>query len=315
MTILSVQGLVAIGCKGHSAQPCHYCICNLYMCSVVLADVAASTTTPVSGTFVMSCTGNFPVNSQPSIIVKMTLTKNGCVYEETATANFRRLLCCVEGTSYAALVIDGNRQTCFKPSTTSGCTDKGNNWGFYVKDSAMTAAGTDDVKFITGGGNDCTHGQEVGSAKLQCIADSFGKPTSLEFTVNNYEASLLKDQHYYVGCKPVTTCSPPAYGGTVVKSGTCALSSTVAACGGKFPANTNPTTTNGVTTQTFRINVMSSSSCTSCNQVYWVVHQSGEYRGDANLNQCTGFPQDSTSRTAPKTGKKGGRKRGRKTSP
>lgn len=182
------------------------------------------------------------------------------------------------------------------------------------------------IKFIAGGGADCTKGREVGYANLKCNTNVGGVPTSLTFEITNFAASVLEDQHYYVGCKPVTVCSTPAFGGTRANSlkpnTPCRLGDTdrngkiIVACGDSFPASSNNRNiNNGWSTQIFEISVADAAKagCSSCDSVVWVVHQSGEYRGDPKVaGQC---PVQQLGTTTPTTGRKGRKKRGRKTSP
>eukprot|EP00775_Hariotina_reticulata_P006577 gene6577-6805_t len=213
----------------------------------------------------------------------------------SSSTNISDDTCCVPdvgpGTSYATQIINGKRTQCFKdPGTT--CAGTNNNWGFYV---APVQAGR-TIKLITGGGNDCSKGTEVGTASLVCNANTAGVPTSLRISVTNWAASAPADQHYYVGCRPVTSCSPPDFGATS-RAAACTIGATVTirgvstrvtSCGGSFPTTTY-TNTAGTTTQTFIVPVSSSTPrvCNSCNDVVWVVHQSGTYKGDPSLGQCS----------------------------
>lgn len=276
-----------------------------------------------SGTITVRCSATspatYPAGSSPIITLKLTLSKNSCTYIERSTASFGPLNCCNEDTSYAAIVsTGGERRTCFKGSGTT-CTNKGYRWGFYIRNSEI---GTNPIKFIAGGGDDCRKGREVGYANLKCnTAVGGGAPTSLTFEITNFAASVLDDQHYYVGCKPVTTCSPPAFGGTRANSlklnTPCKLGDTdrngktIVACGDSFPTTTS-TSQGDWTKQTFTIGVedAAKAGCNSCNDVVWVVHQSGTYKGK-HPGQCGTVVTIPTTqeRTAPVPGTKKGRKR------
>jgi len=93
--------------------------------------------------------------------------REDCAHKEVLSrpASFDPLLCCGEGTSYATQIINGRRTQCFKGSGTT-CAGTNNNWGFYV---APVMPGN-SIKLISGGGNDCTKGTEVGTAEpgVQC---------------------------------------------------------------------------------------------------------------------------------------------------
>lgn len=229
------------------------------------------------GNVTVTCTGTFAGGAQPVITLIVKVNKQGCSYQVAATkqATFANLLCCTSGTSYAAMTdVSGTRKTCFKASD-STCSGTRNNWGFYIK---TTYVGPISTQLVSGAGNgECTQGTVVGSAILTCASNpSNRKPVSLTFQVtNNQKSALLGGQHYYVSCTPVTSCGPSAFG-AVSKTDTCKLTGAIASCGGSFPTNTTSSTMNGMTTQTFTVDA-SASTCSSCSDVYWVVHQSGNY--------------------------------------
>lgn len=270
------------------------------------AGVLNATTASKTGTLTVSCPGPFSPGDSPSITVTMEVNKKDCPdFTDTAVANFNPLQCCVlDGTSYAAVILSGVRTKCFKDDDSTcplaGATNM--NWGFYINN---TIIGTNSIQLITGGGNNCNKGSVVGSAAFTCTADgTTGKPTGLTISVTNFLNSVLRDQHYYVGCRAVTTCSPPAFGGVTVQTSTreCTLGGSYTksrttiqtpTCGGKFPTTATVTTGEATRTTSFTVpvnqNTGSTANCNSCDDVVWVVHQSGDYKGDPSAGQCAGI--------------------------
>lgn len=267
----------------HRSQPfvCH-------VCSVLAALRSAG----VSGTFTVSCTGDFPVGSTPTgdINVVMKVSKRGCTYQATAgsTATFGPLFCCTEGDSYVTVTSFGVRQVCFKDAQ-STCESK-DRWGFYIPFDV----GYDFIpdKMVAGGG-DCAQGTVVGDVDLFCEFDGTNSLVALEVTVRNFAASLITAQNYYVGCQRPRSCSPPDFG-AVSTASDCVVGATVngavtLSCGGAFPGTTvNPN--GGVKSQTFKVAIEPSASgitgCTSCRKLVVIVQQSGTFVGDPNFGQC-----------------------------
>lgn len=228
----------------------------------------------------------------------MRIDSQGCTQQTVLQVDLEPLYCCLEGTSYGAVVTNNVRSVCFK-SLESACVNP--NWGFYIPYSGVTSSSS--FTLVAGTDNDdCRQGTVVGDVAIACTADqATGKPTSVTFTVTNFAASVITAQNYFVGCQPITSCSPPKFGAFSDFLG-CTVGSqrlfkgggivTVTSCGGAIPA-VQPVFDGAVKTQTFAVRLTPDRSadtgCLTCNDVKVVLQQSGSYRGNTRTNQCDGF--------------------------
>lgn len=213
----------------------------------------------------------------------------------TVHRNLKPTLCCTVGNSYAALISGGSPAGCFRGDE-STCQDANPGWGFYIPFSAKTSDSF--VRIIAENGDSCADGTLVGiiGSSVSCsVNPGNNKPVSVSITIANFAASTITAQNYYLSCKSPTTCSPPSFGATSTSSG-CVLgggspNNPVTSCGGALPAVMPDDSVPGVVSQTwtFTINPARSAAtgCDQCGSVVLVVQQSGIYRGQRNLGQCT----------------------------
>lgn len=226
-----------------------------------------------SGSLTVTCTSTTALcPALKKITVSGTASvQEGCSETDTTVVAVS-CQCCASGTSYAREYAPSADAKCFKDAGVT-CSSSA-NWGFYNQGPTSNSGSGDENGFAilqAGGGNNCYKGYEVGKVSMTC------SDNTLQFSIYNYPDSVITGQHYYVSClSGPTSCTPNNFLPKAINND---LPTSCTNCGGSLPSP-QTTTVDGQKVTTFSVTLNSANTNCDCNTAWWVVHQSGTYKGD-----------------------------------